>query len=49
MGVARQVGGFSPGMLTNPAKGGRTGFPGVMRMVRWLDQPAAAFIRASDW
>ena len=47
--VARDVGGFTPGMLTNLAKGGRTGFPGVMRIVGWLGQPAAAFTRASDW
>jgi hypothetical protein len=37
---------------TNPlrglAKGGLTGFPIVMRIVEWLDQPAAAFTRASD-
>jgi hypothetical protein len=46
--VAQEVGGFTPGMLTNLAKGGRTGFPGVMRMVRWLGQPAAAFTRAAD-
>jgi hypothetical protein len=48
-GVAQAVGGFTPGMLTNLAKGGRTSFPGVMRIVRWLGQPAATFTRASDW
>ena len=42
--VALQVGGFTPGMLMNLAKGGRIGFPGVMRIVRWLCQPAVAFI-----
>jgi len=46
--VAQEIGGFTPGMLTNLAKGGRIGFPGVMRMVKWLGQPAAAFTRASD-
>jgi hypothetical protein len=46
--VAKEIGGFTPGMLTNLAKGGRTGFPGVMRIVRWLGQPAAGFTRASD-
>jgi hypothetical protein len=46
--VAQQVGGFTPGMLTNLAKGGRIGFPGVMRIVRWLGRPAAVFTRVSD-
>jgi hypothetical protein len=48
--VAQEIGGFTPGMLTNLAKGGRIGFPGVMRIVRWLGQPAAAFTRiAGGW
>jgi hypothetical protein len=45
--VAREVGGFTPAMLTALAKGGRAGFPGVMRLVRWLDQPASSFTRIS--
>ena len=45
--VAQEMGGFTPGMLTNLAKGGRAGFPGVMRIVRWLGQPATTFTRAS--
>jgi len=45
--VAREVGGHTPAMLTNLSKGGRIGFPGVMRIVRWLDKPAAAFTRAA--
>ena len=49
MGVAKEVGGVTPGMLTRLAKGGRTSFPVVMRMVRWLGQPAVTFTRASDW
>jgi len=28
-------------------KGGRTGFPGVMRLTRWLQQPASEFVRMS--
>ena len=44
--VASQIGGFTPAMLSNLAKGGRIGFPGVMRIVGWLDQPAATFTRA---
>jgi hypothetical protein len=43
--VAQQLRGFTPGMPTNLAKGGRIGFPGVMRIVRWLGQPAATFTR----
>ena len=46
--VAQEVGGFTPNMLTDLAKGGRTGFPGVMRIVGWLGQPAATFTRAAD-
>jgi hypothetical protein len=45
--VALEVGGFTPGMLTNLAKGGRIGFPGVMRIVRWLGQPAGTFTRTA--
>lgn len=43
--VAREVGGCTPAMLTALAKGGRAGLPGVMRIVRWLGQPATAFTR----
>ncbi|HKS95777.1 MAG TPA: hypothetical protein VJV74_06530 [Terriglobia bacterium] len=46
--VARQVG-LGVSSLTHLSKGGRTGFPAVMRMVRWLSRPAAQFTRASDW
>jgi len=31
--------------LTHLAKGGRTGFPGIMRIVGWLGRPAAEFTR----
>lgn len=47
--VAREIRGFTPAMLTNLSKGGRIGFPRVMRLVRWLDQPAAIFTRIADW
>lgn len=47
--VAADVGGFSPASLTRLQDGGRTSLPGVMRPVAWLEQPAAAFTRASDW
>jgi hypothetical protein len=43
--VANEVGGVSSGMLTYLAKGGRVGFPGVMRMTAWLGQPATIFTR----
>lgn len=46
--TAGEIGGISPGMLTNLAKGGRVGFPNVMRMVGWLGQPAVSFTRISD-
>jgi hypothetical protein len=47
--VARQIGRYTPGQLTTLARGGRTGFPHVMRIVRWLDRPAAAFTRIAAW
>jgi hypothetical protein len=47
--VARDLGGFTPGMLTNLAKGPRIGFPRVMRLVRWLDRPAVTFTRIASW
>ena len=47
--VAQEVGGFTPAMLTRLSRGGRTSFPSVMRIVRWLGKPAATFTRASDW
>ncbi len=47
--VAREVGDFTPSMLTNLAKGPRIGFPRVMRLVRWLDQPAVTFTRIARW
>ena len=30
-------------------RGGRTGFPGVMRLTRWLERPASDFIRRSAY
>jgi hypothetical protein len=47
--VARQIGDFTPGMLTSLARGGRIGFPRVMRLVRWLGEPAATFTRVAEW
>ena len=47
--MAREVGGFTPSMLTNLSKGGRTGLPHVMRLVRWLGRPAVTFTRIAAW
>jgi len=46
--VAKEVGLNAPS-LTRLSKGGRTGFPQVMRIVGWLARPAADFTRATDW
>jgi len=39
----------SKNTLLGLANGGRTAFPHVMRIVGWLERPAAAFTRVSDW
>src|SRR5262249_30064060 len=31
------------------ARGGRTGFPGVVRLTLWLNQPVAEFVRKSPY
>jgi len=41
--VADEVGGFTPAMLTGLAQARHVGFPRVMRLVAWLDRPAASF------
>jgi hypothetical protein len=46
--VAGEIGGVSAAGLTRLAKGGRVGFPGVMRIARWLGRPAASFTHAAD-
>jgi len=48
-GLARELQGFTPGMLTSLSKGRRIGFPRVMRLVRWLGRPAAEFTRIAYW
>jgi hypothetical protein len=45
--VAQEIGGVNRASLTNLRKGGRAAFPHVMRIVGWLDRPAADFVRAS--
>lgn len=46
--VGREIGGITSATLTNLAKGGRVSLPGVMRIVRWLDRPAATLTRVSS-
>ena len=45
--VATEVG-LRVSSLTHLSNGGRTGFPQVMRVVRWLAQPAAQFVRTTN-
>jgi transcriptional regulator with XRE-family HTH domain len=45
--VAKELG-LGAASLTHLARGGRTAFPAVMRMLAWLGRPAAEFMRASD-
>jgi hypothetical protein len=44
--VASEIRGFTPGMLTNLAKGPLIGFPRVMALTQWLGCPASHFVRA---
>jgi hypothetical protein len=46
--VASEIGGIRASSLMRLSNGGRTAFPDVMRMVRWLGRPAALFTRASS-
>jgi hypothetical protein len=45
--VAQEVGTGASGLI-RLSRGGRTVFPGVMRIVRWLERPAADFTRVTD-
>jgi hypothetical protein len=47
--VAREVGGLSGAGLTRLARGGRTAFPDIIRIARWLERPVATLTRISDW
>jgi hypothetical protein len=47
--LSNEIGSFTPGMLQQLAKGGRVGFPRVMRLVCFLGRPAASFTRVSNW
>ena len=42
--VAEEVGGFTPAMLTGLARARHVGLPRVMRLLGWLDWPAADFV-----
>jgi hypothetical protein len=44
--VAREIGGMNAAMLSGLATRSRVGFPGVMRVVGWLGEPAASFTRS---
>ncbi len=46
--VAAEIGGLQPASLTRLKKGGRVAFPTVMRIVTWLERPAASFVRSSE-
>jgi transcriptional regulator with XRE-family HTH domain len=41
--------GVGASSLTHLAKGGRTGFPHVMRMAAWLDRTAESFTHVTNW
>ena len=45
-GVAKEMAGFTPSMLTNLPTGPLIGFPRVMVLTQWLGRPAADFVRA---
>lgn len=47
--VAQEIGGLNAPSLTHLSKGGRTGFPQVMRIAAWLGRPAASLTRISNW
>ena len=40
--------GLPVAVVSNLSRGGRTAFPQVMRLVRWLRRPAAEFVRVAD-
>ena len=46
--VANEIGGCSPATLTRLSQGDRVSLPAVMRIVRWLDRPAASFTRITS-
>jgi hypothetical protein len=47
--VAEEIGGVTASSLQRYAAGGRTAFPHVMRIARWLEVPVARLVRVSEW
>jgi hypothetical protein len=47
--VASEIGGLSAAGLTRMADGGRTAFPHVIRIARWLRRPVVSLTRVADW
>ena len=47
--AAEQIGRFSADELKRYRKGGRTSFPGIMRIARWLGLPAAELTSINPW
>lgn len=47
--AAEQIGGVSAGELKRYKKGGRTSFPGIIRISMWLGMPAAELTRSNPW
>jgi hypothetical protein len=43
--AAHEIGGFTGGMLSRMAAGGRVAFPGVVRIARWVNMPVASFTK----
>jgi hypothetical protein len=46
--LATEIGGVNASGLTRYADGGRTGFPQIVRIARWLRRPVASFSRAFE-
>ncbi len=46
--LAEEIG-LSESILKHLSKGGRTAFPPVMRILRWLKEPASSFVREAKW
>jgi hypothetical protein len=47
--VEAEIRGVAPASLTRLSQGGRVGFPEIMRVIRWVGQPAARFTRQTRW
>lgn len=47
--LAAEIGGHNADGLKRLKEGGRVGFPRVMRILRWLEMPAANLTRVSEW